>query len=102
MTPPLQIRGPSPREPFLESQGLLLLWDGPSSLLSLFSQELLALRQAGVTTASWMGERIEEMIVLKDPSCLLVYFEKQSEERGEKGRGLFAPIFSSVCDWIIC
>ena len=49
-----------------------------------------------------MGERIEEMIVFKDPSCLLVYFEKQSEERGEKGRGLFAPIFSSVCDWIIC
>lgn len=28
--------------------------------------------------------------MLKDPSCLLVYFEKQSEERGEKGRGLLS------------
>lgn len=45
-----------------------------------------------------MGERIEEMIVLKDPSCLLVYFEKQSEERGEKGRGLLSLLpFFPVC-----
>ena len=45
-----------------------------------------------------MDGRIGETTVLKDPSCLFVYFEKPSKERGEKGRGLLSLLpFFPMC-----